>query len=125
MELFIYLLINGILYISFGVWCALFPEYTSSAVGLLAPTAQGFTEYVAVYGGLEFGVGMFFVLTVIKPRLRHAGLIFGLCFYGGLALFRTYAICRVGTDIGAAFNFYLAELFFAAWSVRLVWKYGK
>jgi hypothetical protein len=124
MELTIYLAINACLYLLFGAWCALSPEYTSSAVGLLIPTQQGYTEYIAVYGGLEFGVGVFFLLALLKSHLRVPGLVFGACFYCGLALFRTFAIAKVGTDIGAALNFYIAEVSFAAWSLRLVMKSG-
>lgn len=120
MELTIYLVINACLYLLFGIWCALSPEYTSSAVGLVIPGNQGFTEYIAVYGGLEFGVGVFFLLAILKRHLRFPGLVFGTCFYCGLAFFRTFAIANVGTDIGAALNFYVAEVSFAIWSLRLM-----
>lgn len=124
MELTIYLAINAILYLLFGLWCAISPEYTSTAVGLQIPAQQGFTEYIAVYGGLEFGVGVFFLLSVLKANLRLPGVVFGTCFYCGLAAFRTYAIAKVGTDIGAALNFYIAEVSFAVWSLRLMMKTG-
>lgn len=120
MELSIFLAINAALYLLFGAWCALSPDYTSSAVGILIPTQQGFTEFVAVYGGLEFGVGVFFLLSLIKSHLRPAALVFGACFYCGLAAFRTFAIAKVGTDIGPALNFYTAEVIFALWSIRLL-----
>jgi hypothetical protein len=122
MELTIYLAINTCLYLLFWAWCALSPEYTSSAVGIFIPSRQGFTEYIAVYGGLEFGVGVFFLLALLKAHLRIPGLIFGACFYCGLAVFRTFAIAQVGTDIGAALNFYIAEVSFAVWSLRLLMK---
>jgi len=84
------------------------------------PGNQGFAEYVAVYGGLEFGVGVFFLLSALHPTLSRAGVIFGACFYLGIFVFRTIAIAQVGTDIGSGLNFYIAEGILAAWSVVLL-----
>ena len=118
----IYLYINALLYIIFGLWCAISPEWTASAVGLSFPGKQGFAEYVAVYGGLEFGAGIFFLLTAIKPSFQAIGVLFGACFYVGLCLFRTVAIAQVGFDIGAGINFYITEFVFSVWSVFLLLK---
>jgi hypothetical protein len=116
----LFLLLNAALYIVFGLWCALAPEWTAQAVGLNFPGAQGFAEYVAVYGGLEFGVGIFFLLTATQLDLQRAGILFAACFYGGIALFRTGAILLHSADIGAGMNFYIAEVCFAVWSMWLV-----
>lgn len=116
----VYLWLNGLLYLLFGAWCALDPVGTSTAVGFTLPGHQGFAEYVAVYGGLEFGVGVFFILCAIKAELRSAGVIFGTCFYLGICLFRSYAISQIGFDIGAGLNFYISECLLTLWSLTLV-----
>lgn len=116
----LYLWINGLLYLVFGLWCAIDPVWTSQAVGFHLPGNQGLAEFVAVYGGLEFGVGVFFLLAARTSSLRYAGLLFGTCFYLGIFTFRTFQIAQIGFDIGAGLNFYIAEAVFAAWSVLLL-----
>lgn len=115
-----YLIVNSAIYIIFGIWCAVAPYWTAEAVGFSLLGNQGFAEYVAVYGGLEFGVGIFFLLSALNPSLTRAGIIFGACFYLGIFLFRTIAIAQVGSDIGSGFNFYIAEGVLAVWSVVLL-----
>jgi Domain of unknown function (DUF4345) len=124
MELKLYLIINALLYLVFGAWCALAPEWTSAAVGLGLLGAQGFTEFIAVYGGLEVGVGVFFLICAFQSKWARAGVLFGVCFYLGIVLFRTLAIASVGLDIGNALNFYIAEALFSLWSIRLFFKGG-
>lgn len=119
-HLKLYLLVNALLYFIFGIWCAVAPEWTAAAVGLSFPSAQGYAEYVAVYGGLEFGVGLFFLLCARTSSLATAGILFGTCFYVGLFCFRSLAILRTGLDIGNGVNFYLAEFLFMSWSLYLV-----
>ena len=118
----IYLIVNALLYIVFGIWCALDYSGTSQAVGFNLPAAQGVAEFVAVYGGLEFGVGAFFLLCVLRPALQLAGILFGTCFYLGIFVFRSYAISQVGFDLGAGINFYIAEGCFTLWSLYLLWS---
>lgn len=116
----LYLLLNSALYLTFGIWCTIAPNWTAEAVGFGLLGAQGFAEYVAVYGGLEFGVGVFFLLAAIRTELRQAGIIFGSCFYLGIFLFRTIAILQVGFEIGSGINFYIAEGAFLVWSLALL-----
>ena len=47
----------------------------------------------------------------------HAGRTGG--FYTCLFLFRTFAISKVGFDIGAGVNFYATEASFTIWSLYL------
>ncbi len=122
MSIKIYLYVNAFLYIVFGIWCAVSPEWTAAAVGFALPGAQGFAEYVAVYGGLEFGVGVFFLLCALRPSLAKAGILFGTCFYSGICIFRTIALLQVGLAIGAGMNFYITECIFTLWSLYLLRK---
>lgn len=121
----LYLLINALLYLIFGIWCAVAPSWTASAVGLSYINYQGYAEYVAVYGGLEFGIGVFFVICFLKQNLRYAGLVLGLSFYGGLAVFRTLAILTNSSDIGKGWFFYLIEVTFFLWSAVLFKNFPK
>jgi hypothetical protein len=115
-----YLLINAILYFIFAIWCTLDPYWTAEAVGFQLPSNQGYAEFVAVYGGLEFSVGLFFLITALIKRYNLIGIIFGSCFYTSLFMFRTIAIITVGINIGAGINFYITEALFTVWSLLLL-----
>lgn len=83
-----YLLVNAVLYILFAVWCTLAPEKTASFLGLTFRSGSGKSEFITVYGGLEFGVAVFFLVAALRPEFRSAGLLFAILFYGGLVLWR-------------------------------------
>lgn len=91
----IYLWINAIAYVSFAAWCTLFPKQTASGIGFsfISPSAK--SEYITVYGGLEAGMAVFFVLGAIRPELRSAALVFCVCMYTGLVVFRMGTILMI------------------------------
>lgn len=83
-----YLALNGILYVLFALWCTAFPAKTAGALGFAFQNGSGKSEYITVYGGLEAGVAIFFLLAAIRPGMRDAGLLFAICFYACLVLWR-------------------------------------
>lgn len=91
----IYLWLNAVMYLGLGVWCTVAPDTTSKSLGygLTKPGAR--SEYITVYGGMEFGMGVFFLLCALNDAWRDAGLLFGLCLYAGLALWRVYTFLTV------------------------------
>lgn len=90
-----YLFLNAALYVLFALWCAVSPDKTASAVGFTFRSGSGKSEFIAVYGGMELGFAVFFALTALSPALRPAGILFSLCFYGGIVLFRLYSFTTV------------------------------
>ncbi|MHA3883708.1 DUF4345 family protein, partial [Staphylococcus epidermidis] len=75
----------GILYVLLGVWCAAAPEKTSKAIGFTLNNSSGFAEYMTVYGGLEVGLGLFFLFCATRDDLRLAGVY--LAFISSFCLF--------------------------------------
>jgi hypothetical protein len=67
-------------------------------VGFSLSSDSGRSEFVTVYGGLEFGLGLALVLTSLAPSLRDGGLVFGAIFSLALPLFRLGTILRY--DVG-------------------------
>jgi hypothetical protein len=84
-----FLAINAAGYIILGLLCAFAPHYTAELVGFALPNAKGLVEYIAVYGGLEFGMGIFFAFTFFFKNLGNAGVLFSLCLYSAIVAFRT------------------------------------
>lgn len=91
----IFLWFNALMYLALGVWCTLLPDKTAEAIGFSFAKPGGRSEYITVYGGLEFGLGVFFLLAALNPVWREAGLLLGLVLYGGLALWRTYSFLSI------------------------------
>ena len=83
-----FLALNAVIYLGLGLWCTLDPTGTSRAIGFEFAKPSAKSEYVTVYGGLEFGMGLFFALAAWHEPLRYGGLWFALLTYACLALFR-------------------------------------
>ncbi len=90
-----YLWLNALLYIALALWCTLAPESTAQAVGFTALTPAGQTEFLAVYGGMEFGIGLLFAYFA-RSRHPRNGLVMALLFYAPIVAWRAYAIAATG-----------------------------
>lgn len=114
-----YLFVNAALYILFALWCTIAPTKTSEVVGLAFRSGSGKSEYITVYGGLEFGVAMFFLITAIRPELNRAGLLFGLLLYACLVLWRLPGLFTISGIAKPTYFFAAAEFVFALWGLGL------
>ncbi len=116
----LYLWINCGLYALFSVWCTLRPEQTSNFLGLQPTGAKGLSEYVAVYGGLEAGLAVFFGLAATRLAWQEPALWFSACLYVGLVLFRSLVAVRSGFAIGTAWGAWGLELVLAVAAIVLL-----
>ena len=114
-----YLLLNAGLYILFALACTLMPERSARVVGLAFGSPSGKSEYITVYGGLEFGVAMFFLVAALRPEFRTAGLLFALLFYGALVLWRIPTLLMISGIGRATFGFAAAEFVLGALAAAL------
>jgi len=84
----IFLLVMGVLYLLLALWCILKPDATSEAVGFRLTPGSGQSEYLAVYGGLQLGMGLFFLL----PLLRGDFIL--PCLLGCTLIHAAIVLCR-------------------------------
>ncbi|NNE42713.1 MAG: DUF4345 family protein [Gemmatimonadetes bacterium] len=118
-----FLAVNAVMYTVFALWCTLQPRQTAEFLGLSLPGPPALSEFTAVYGGLEAGMAAFFALGLLKPSLRKAVLVFALCLYAGLFVFRTTVVVRYGAEVGNTLGAYGLELVFLVWAVILSRKH--
>jgi hypothetical protein len=85
----IFLAVVGITYMLLGVWCAVSPQQTSQTVGFDLKPGSGQSEFLSVYGGLEFGLGLAFLLPLLRPESTTAILLTCLLSHAGIVVFRT------------------------------------
>ena len=85
----IFLAVVGGLYITLGIWCAVAPERTSQVVGFDLKPGSGQSEFLTVYGGLEFGLGLAFLVPLLRIESTTSILLTCLLAHGGIVVFRT------------------------------------
>ena len=90
----IYLWINAALYLIFAVWMTLLPTRTAAAVGYISLDNSGRSEFLVVYGGLQLGLAGFFAWTAWQPPLQKTGVIFALCLYAPIVVYRLVTLGR-------------------------------
>lgn len=120
----LYLGFNALMYVVLGLWCAIAPQQTSAFVGLQPTSPGGQSEYLAVYAGLETGLGVFFAWAVAVPEYRRAALLMSILLYLGIVAFRTIAVVRLSLgEMGNARYFYALEILLLLLAVALA-RYG-
>lgn len=81
-----YLYLNAAFYLAFAAWCTIAPVQTAHSVGYETLSAGGASEYLVIYGGMEFGFAVFFAYCA--QRARQLGVVFALCLYGPAVVWR-------------------------------------
>ncbi len=90
----IYLYANAALYAAFALWITLSPWKTSVAIGYESLTSSGRSEYLVVYGGLQLGLAAFFALLAVNVQMHRLGLLFSVCLYVPIVLYRLITVGR-------------------------------
>lgn len=91
----LYLWSNALLYVVFAALCSLRPAATSRSIGFLSLNQGGLAEYLTVYAGMEFGLGLMFAWMALRPELHRVGLVVALMIYGPIVLFRWINVIRL------------------------------
>ncbi|MDZ4787141.1 MAG: DUF4345 family protein [bacterium] len=118
----IFLIINAIAYLALGLWCALAPQKAAEAVGFTLKGQQGIAEFVAVYGGLEFSIGLICLFLFLNPDFHRIGIAGLAIFYGSIVCFRSYALIKFGQDISQGWYFFGFEIISFILSLLLLRK---
>lgn len=119
-----YLYTNALLYAVFAAWCALKLDATSQNLGYAALTASGRTEYLAVYGGLQWGLALAFLLFATKPEWHRLGLLVSLALYAPIVLHRAIGLLRYGPVERMTYAVAALEIALLAAAV-LLWFFAK
>lgn len=88
-----FLYFNALLYAVFAGWCTFAPRRTAEAMGYSSVSASGQSEYLVVYGGLQLGLGLFF-LYCARTGEDRLGLLLALAIYAPLVVYRLVTVWR-------------------------------
>ena len=120
----IFVALVGVLYVLLGLYCAILPARASKAVGFGLNGGAGQSEFLTVYGGLEVGMGLVFLLPLLRPMDTEFALRACLIIHGCLVLFRTIGFFAFRDIASTTYNLAIGEwvIFLASaifwWQVR-------
>ena len=81
----------GLIFVVYGAACFLSPELPANYAGLTIGNGDAYAEMGAMYGGLQFGFGLYCILCAVKPGFFRAGLTLLVMVIGCLAFARLYS----------------------------------
>jgi len=87
----IFLTLVGLLYLTLALWCSIDPKTTSEKVGFTLQGGSGQSEFVTVYGGLEFAMAIIFMMPWFWNESTRFALVGCLIMHASLVAFRTFA----------------------------------
>ena len=120
----IFLGINAVLFIGYGLVCLASPSVVADSAGLAVVTGDGAVELRAMYGGLQTAVGMLALAALLRSELQSAVLFVLAFLFFGLAsarLLGTIIESGVGSYTFGALAF---EILFALVSFALFARGG-
>lgn len=90
----VYLWFNAALYLGLALWCTARPEAAAKSLGYESLSPAGRTEFLTIYGGMEFGLAVIFGCLAYNELAWPTGLLFSAIFYGSLVAWRLFAIWK-------------------------------
>jgi hypothetical protein len=88
-----YLACVGFTYLLLAAWCIALPATTAASVGFELQPGSGQSEYLVVYGGLQLGLGGFFLWSVFwKPETVLVAIVSCIWIHGAIVFFRTISL---------------------------------
>ncbi|MBT4518807.1 MAG: DUF4345 family protein [Halieaceae bacterium] len=82
----IFLGLQALLFIPYGLYCLVHPQYLSEVAGVSASGITGTIELQAMYGGLQTAIGVLCALGAAQKSMRRPSLIALLFCFAGLAV---------------------------------------
>lgn len=87
-----YLTVVSLLYFGLAMWCTFASAETSQKIGFTLNGGSGKSEYMTVYGGLEFGLALVLIVFAWRPAMASEGVLVCVLIHAALVLFRTASL---------------------------------
>jgi hypothetical protein len=99
----------GLTGVGLGFACLFNPDELAALASVSFLTPAGRTDFRAMYGGLEFGVGAFLLICALRREFVRVGLFAGACALVAMGTSRSVGLALDGFA-GLQFLFALTEL---------------
>ena len=93
-----YLYVNAALYLIFAIWCTISMVSTSRNLGYESLSANGRSEYLVIYGGLQLGLAITFWMLASNSSLHRFGILLSLAIYAPIVLYRWITVVKFGAS---------------------------
>ena len=117
-----FLAVVGALYIGLSILCTLRPEKSADAVGFALRPGSGQSEFLVVYGGLEFALGLAFLMPLVRSSETAASLALCAMVHGCLVLFRAASFFWFSGISSTTFKLAAVEWAIFIPAAILLWK---
>lgn len=97
----IFLTLVALIFIGYGVACAIDPDLPARLAGLQILSGDGYAEMGAMYGGLQTGVGLFCLFAAVRREHERSALLLLVLGIGFLAALRGASALRAEDVISA------------------------
>ncbi|MDY6941821.1 MAG: DUF4345 family protein [Pseudomonadota bacterium] len=95
------LLVTGLIFGLYGLYCVFDPALAAGLSGLETPSTSAVIELQAMYGGFQAAFGILLLVCCVFPGMVRYGLWTAVAMAGGLALARGVGISMHG--LGGAY----------------------
>ena len=93
--------VSACILMTYGLLCLVSPELPAKYSGLGISNGDAFAEIGAMYGGLQTGLGLFFLLAVMKSEFYRPALVVLIFTIGSLALGRLLSLLITDQSVTA------------------------
>lgn len=104
-----FLILNGLVLAAYGIYCTFNPMALAEFASFGLDNNTAIIEVRAMYGGLEFTLGLYFLLCGLRKDMLANGLLVSLFVFAGLAGARAYGMVVDGGDNGYNFGAVIYE----------------
>lgn len=118
----IFLIVLGTAYTALAVWCVARPEQTARSIGLSLLPGSGQSEYQTVYGGLQLGLGLFFLWAGWRGDAVDSALLASCFAHGGIVALRTASLVQFSGISSMTYGFAALEWVILLASGLLYWQ---
>ena len=119
----IFLGLQAIIFIPYGLFCLVQPDYLAGTAAIAASSVTGTIELQTMYGGLQTAVGVLCALGALKLDLRRPALITLLFCFTGLAIPRVTLALMNGDFGGYTLGAMIFETLSATCALYLTVRY--
>lgn len=106
----VYLMITGVIVTGFGLYCLLDPLLMSEATGMGLSTPTSVIEVIAMYGGLQIAMGLYFIYCSLHINRIPQALLVSVFIFAGVAGARSYGLAIHSGDNGYNFMAVIYEI---------------
>lgn len=116
-----YLIVVGVMYLGLAIWCTVSPKVTSEKVGFELVGGSGKSEFMTVYGGLEFGIALVLLSSLWRSETVTWGVLACVLIHGSLVLFRSISFFLFAEIGGMTYKLAIGEWVIFLLGLTLLW----